>query len=152
LNRIASNEMKTRLTPLVLFLIFSIVPQGATASFVVCIESDGQINIEAAHQGICYQNSKDYSLEIPYLPLSGESSLIQTHYVPCIDIAISVSDLKQNIVPEQGLNKLINVLQHAFTVFPQFLCRANVSEEFSSLFPLLNNSIISSLSSTILLI
>ena len=152
MNKLTSKKIRGRFIPLVLLSIFLLIPQGTTASLVVCFEGDGQINIEAAHQGVCYPKSKHYSYETPYLPLNGERSLIQAHFAACIDIAISFSEWEQNIVPEQGLNRLINVLQFAFILSPQSLCEANVSEELSSLFPPLNNSIISSLASTILLI
>ena len=147
-----SNKIKAKFTPLVLISTFILIPQGATANLVVCFEGDGQINVEAAHQGSCYPKGNNHSPETPYLPLSVESPLIQAHYAACIDIAISFSEREQYIIPEQGLNKLINALHCAFIVSPQYMSEANAIEDFSVLFPPLNNSIISSLSSTILLI
>ena len=152
MNRIASKNIRAGFIPLVLLSILILIPQGATSSLVVCLESDGHVNVEAAHQGVCYPKSNNQSPETPYLPLSEESPLIQAHYAACIDIAISFSEREQYIIPEQGFNKLINALHYAFIVSLQSMSKANSSEEFSVFSPPLNNSIISSLSSTILLI
>lgn len=151
MNKLASKKTRTRLIPLVLFTIFVFIPQGATASLVVCFESDGQINVEAAHQGACYQSSINNSCEIHSLPSSEESSLMQTHYAPCFDMAISLSDLEQNIVPEQGRVKSVISLLNAVVVLPQSLYLPNAKTLFF-IHPPMKISSISSLSSTILLI
>ena len=150
--RLISSKRRTVFTPIVLLSIFFLIPQGATAKLAVCFEWDGQINVEISHQGVCSRINENPNHEIFYHTLSWMSSLDKHHNFPCKDIAVSLSDLEQNIIPEQGLIRLFNELQSTFFAFPQSLCEANVSEELSPLFPPLNNSIVSSLSSTILLI
>ena len=137
-----SKKIKTRFSPLVLFAVLILIPQGATANLVICIENDGHINIELAHQGVCYPN----------LPSDGEISFTQNYAAHCVDVSISVSDLEQNILSKQGLKKLIKELQYAFISTSQTIIDPNTGEDcFLFLLPL-NNSIISSLSSAILLI
>ena len=75
---------------------------------------------------------------------------MQTHYVPCFDIAISLSDLEQNIVPEQGRVKSVISLLNAVVVLPQSLFLPNDKTLFF-IHPPIKISSISSLSSTILL-
>jgi len=149
--RLMSSKFKTVSTPIVLFSIFFLIPQGATANLVVCFEWDGQINIEISHQGVCSFNNENPSYEISYHPLNWKSSLDKYHNFPCKDVAISLSDLEQNIALEQGREKLVISLLNVVDVLPQSLYLANSNDEFFKL-PPIRDSIISSLSSTILLI
>lgn len=151
MNRLMSKKIRARFIPLVLFSIFVLIPQGATASLVICFEGDGQINVEISHQGVCSFNNKNPIYEISYHPLNLKSSLDKYHYFPCKDVAISLSDLEQNIVPEQGRENLVISLLNVVGVLPQSLYLANANDEFFK-HPPIRDSIISSLSSTTLLI